>query len=160
MSWQLAFLVLLAVYSLIAVAFLFQIRKLNQRLRDASEREKERALRENDREEQHLQKHRDRELELRRYKRLAKTHLEQNEKFEKQRNQIWNMYRRSGVQAGRAQEWLLRELQNHVLLLNKYRAEKGEKPLEVDANLKDLVEDFATNHGTKRPETAPEELTR
>lgn len=78
---------------------------------------------------------------------LANTHIAQNENFEKQRNQIFEMYRISGLQASNGQQWLMDVLQRTQLQLNAYREKEGKPPVSVDPALVQVVETFKKEHG-------------
>lgn len=73
---------------------------------------------------------------------LSTLHISKNEEFEAQSKKAWEMYRSAGLAASNAQAWLMRELERTVLLLNKYRSEKGEQPIQVNDKLKELVANF------------------
>lgn len=83
---------------------------------------------------------------LEKAEKLADLHTSKNADFERQSREAWEMYRKAGLAAGSAQSWLLRELERSVALINKYRAEKGEQPIEVNAKLKDLLANFKKEH--------------
>lgn len=78
---------------------------------------------------------------------LANTHITQNENFEKQRNQIFEMYRISGLQASNGQQWLMDVLQRTQLQLNAYREKEGKPPVHVEPALVQAVETFKKEHG-------------
>lgn len=92
------------------------------------------------------------EAERDKYKRLFELHLKKNEDFEKQRNAIWDLYRRSGLQAGNAQILLMRNLQVALRQVNNYRVKLGEPPVELDGSLQQLVQEFTEEHGNERSE--------
>lgn len=72
--------------------------------------------------------------------------LSANENFQASREEAWALYRRSAITAGNAQAWLFRELQNSYGLLNRYRQEKGEAPLQVPADLESAIVQFRKDH--------------
>jgi ferric-dicitrate binding protein FerR (iron transport regulator) len=78
---------------------------------------------------------------------LSTLHISKNEEFEAQSKKAWEMYRSAGLAASNAQAWLMRELERTVLLLNKYRSEKGEQPIQVNDKLKELVANFKREVG-------------
>jgi hypothetical protein len=84
--------------------------------------------------------------DLERAEKLATLHMSKNAEFEKQSREAWDMYKKAGLSAGSAQSWLLRELERAVALINKYRTEKGESPIEVNAKLKELLSNFKKEH--------------
>lgn len=90
--------------------------------------------------------------QLQRTRELLEMHMEQNEKFERQRNQAWKLYQLAGVQAGAAQQWLMRELQDKLRLLNAYRKERGESMLGVDPALSGIVQEFGETHASGNQE--------
>ena len=79
-------------------------------------------------------------------------HLEKNQEFEKQRNRVWDIYRLAGLQAGTAQGMLMRELQLALRKLNVYKKKLGEEPEAVSRELQEVVDNFAEQHGDRRPE--------
>ena len=72
--------------------------------------------------------------------------LSANGAFEKSRDQIWDMYRRSGIAAGNAQSWLFRELNVALAEINKYRKEKGDPPKKAPEGLEEALDDFRSQH--------------
>lgn len=85
-----------------------------------------------------------------RLQRLLEAHMDANQKFEEQRNRIWDLYRQSGLQAGNAQSMLLRELQRAASELNVYREKEGKKPFRMNETLEQVVESFSEEHGARR----------
>ena len=65
------------------------------------------------------------EAELEKSDGLLVVHRGQNEEFERQRTQVWQLYRTAGLQMGNAQAMLLSELQRLTLVLNAYREKLG-----------------------------------
>lgn len=86
------------------------------------------------------------EGEVVRWKRLAETHMSMNEKFEQQSKDAWARYRLAGLQAGNAQEMMLRELTKAVTVLNQYRKKSGEEPIKVQPELVQLFNEFKGAH--------------
>lgn len=87
-----------------------------------------------------------------RYKELFELHMSKNAEFERQRDQIWDIYRRSGTEAGNAQQMLMRELGVSVKQLNAARQKLGQPPVEISRELQQVVNQFSEQHGSKRPE--------
>ena len=88
--------------------------------------------------------------QLKQLRELVALHMDKNLEFERQRNQVWDMYRTAGVQAGNAQQLLMRELQEALRVLNHYRAKAGETPIEAPKMLHSVMEDFNKAHGAGR----------
>jgi len=80
--------------------------------------------------------------------RLLMVHIAQNEAFEQQRNTAWELYRAAGSKASAAQTMMLREINRLVLMLNKYRSEKGEQDLSIAPGLVKAVETFKEEHAS------------
>ena len=76
------------------------------------------------------------------YKGLADLHISKNAQFEAQARDAWQRLTEYGLRAGNAQAWLFRELENAVRIVNKYKQEKGEKPVEVNPQLVAMLSDI------------------
>jgi biopolymer transport protein ExbB/TolQ len=132
-----------AMVALVVLAILQLISRSKSKLRlNASEESRDAALSL----ERHANKQRDR------YKELYELHLDKNVEFEKQRNTVWDLYRKSGMQSQNAQEMLMRELQTAFHQLNIYRIKVGDSPLKVNGELTQVLGQFAVEHGKERAE--------
>lgn len=78
--------------------------------------------------------------------------LSVNEAFQRSRDEIWDLYRRSSLLAGNAQAWLSRELGKAHTVANRLLADKGKAPLGVPTGLVDLLEEHKNlTSGTEPP---------
>lgn len=69
----------------------------------------------------------------------------------KERDTWQNLYRQSSLTNQHAQDWLMRELERVLVVANRYALDLKQPPVRVDQALADLVEEFAIQHGDKRP---------
>jgi hypothetical protein len=75
-----------------------------------------------------------------------------------ERNRAMALYRKFGLQTSVAQQWLLRDLQRALAVANAYRKDKGEKPLELNPKLKEIVEDYPDSIERSEPAAPVPEL--
>ena len=84
--------------------------------------------------------------ELTKATRKLEAALSANYNFEKSRDEAWDLYRRSSLGAGNAQSMLFKEIQKLTHAVNKYRADKGQDPLQVPEDLQQMISDFSQEH--------------
>ena len=64
-----------------------------------------------------------------------------------ERNQWQKLYRKSSIANQTAQDWLMREVERLLVVANAYAKQLKRPRVRVDAQLRDLVAQFAEEHG-------------